>query len=421
MSVMGEKKIGPYTVVDVLGKGGMGTVYLARGEDGVPVAVKTLSAAIAPDPDALARFSQEVEIVSRLDHSHIVRALGPLARDGEVHYFPMEFVPGKSLAEVLRQVGRFDAGRAVLVFRQLATGLDAAHRCGVVHRDLKPSNVLLTARDAVKITDFGVARAVDLTRLTLTGALIGTPAYMPPEMVQGKDPDERSDVYSFGVLAYEVVTGRLPFVAHAPLALLQKHVSEAPPPLETIDPGLPELLRSIVHKCLEKDPARRYESAAALLTDLECVHVPPPDAELSNRIQTFVARETVRIEARLETSRVGHRRRRIVVAALGALLLVLGVAIAALVRYYNLTHPDPGLDPANPRPGGDAAAGRPAPLTLVLRDGTVHQGSKVTLHPVTLDVLLTDEAGQLHSFPADQVRAYYPSGEAPDPEPATPK
>lgn len=415
---MSEKKIGPYTVIQTLGRGGMGAVYLATGPDGAPVAVKTLATTVVPDAAALARFGQEAEILSRLDHPHIVRALGPLARNGECHYFPMEFVPGKSLAEVLREVGRLDVGRAVQVLRQVAAGLDAAHRQGIVHRDLKPSNLLITQRDVVKIADFGVARALDLTRLTLTGALVGTPAYLAPELIAGGEPDARSDLYALGVVAYEVLTGRLPFAAEQPLALLRQHVHEPPVPLEAVDPGLPELLRNIVHRCLEKEPARRYESAAALLADLECVHVAPPDAALSERIQTFVARETIRVEARLAQTHGSHRWRRVTLASLGALLIVLCLVIAVAWRHYYPVRPGDGGE-TPPLPGGGPV--RSAPVTLVLRDGTVLHGAKVGFHPVTREVLLTDGAGQVRAFPPEQVEAFYPAGVEPDAAPAAGK
>ncbi|GMU59009.1 MAG: hypothetical protein AMXMBFR34_07720 [Myxococcaceae bacterium] len=266
----GEVIGGRFQVEALIGEGGMGEVYravhvyLKR-----PVALKTLQKKLLSDQEAWARFQREAELVSRLESQHVVRVFDFGRLDDGQPFICMEFVEGEGLDAVLDR-GPLEPEEAVTLLEQVAEGLSEAHALGIVHRDLKPPNIMLgrrrDGRKLAKILDFGIARVAasgqKLERLTATGMVVGTPAYLAPEQALGKDIDARTDVYALGCVAYEMLTGRPPFRADAIGALLLMHLNEAPRPLDAFRPQLAPLagLSEAVRKALEKDPTRRWQA-----------------------------------------------------------------------------------------------------------------------------------------------------------------
>jgi eukaryotic-like serine/threonine-protein kinase len=260
-----------YEILGPLGQGGMGIVYKARqlGLDRF-VALKMVSAAGRLSADVRARFFAEARAVARLRHPDIVRVHEVGEADG-VTFFSMEFVEGGSLADELDGKPRPPQSAAALL-RTVARAVDYAHRQGVVHRDLKPANILLAADGTPKLTDFGIAKHLDAPEgLTRTGEIVGTPSYMAPEQASGETSrvGPTTDVYALGVILYELLTGRPPHRASDTLETLLLVRSQEPVPPRRLVPGIPRDLEAICLKCLEKDPASRYATAAELADDLD--------------------------------------------------------------------------------------------------------------------------------------------------------
>lgn len=266
-----------YTVERELGGGGMSRVFLARDRAlGRPVVIKVLPAELAGGA-SVERFQREITLAASLQHPHIVPVLTAGDLDG-MPFFVMPYVEGRSLRQRLARDGALAAEEAVPILRDVARALAFAHERGVVHRDVKPDNVLL-ARGAAALTDFGVAKALSESRataegdgatLTRVGTSLGTPEYMAPEQVAGEATvDGRADVYAFGVMAYEMLTGSTPFAGRSLAQLLAAHLAEAPPPLAARRPDVPPGLDLLITRCLEKDPARRPQSAEELVGALE--------------------------------------------------------------------------------------------------------------------------------------------------------
>jgi WD40 repeat protein len=259
-----------YEVLGELGRGGMGVVYRARQVRlNRPCALKMILAGAHATPEAATRFLAEAEAIARLEHPHIVRIHHVGEADG-LPFFELELLPGGSLDRRLDGTP-WPPARAARLAAQLAAAVAEAHRRGVVHRDLKPANVLLAADDAPKITDFGLAKAVGSEAgLTATEAVLGSPSYMAPEQAGGraKEAGPAADVYALGAILYELLTGRPPFRGATVLETLEQVKAVEPVPPSRLVPGLPRDAETIALKCLQKEPARRYESAAALAEDL---------------------------------------------------------------------------------------------------------------------------------------------------------
>jgi tetratricopeptide (TPR) repeat protein len=272
--------LGPYRLVETLGQGGMGVVYKAIDTRlGRTVAVKLLPPAppgAAPDAERSRRFLVEAQAASALNHPHIV-TVHDVGREGDVEFIVLEFVAGRTLAAQLA-AGPLPVGRALEVARQVADALAAAHAAGIVHRDLKPQNVMLAEDGRAKVLDFGLARiAVDATDATvaagytLPGTVLGTPAYMSPEQVEGRAVDARSDVYSAGVLLYEMLTAQRPFRDTSYAAAVHAVVYEDPVPVRERRPDVPRPLARVIERCLAKAPGERYANGAELRAALEAI------------------------------------------------------------------------------------------------------------------------------------------------------
>ena len=272
-----------YIIERELGRGGMAVVYLARDlRHDRPVALKLLhpELAVSLGPE---RFQREIRLTARLDHPHILSVLDSGTSAGRLWY-TMPYVRGESLRDRLQRDGQLSVDLSLDIARQVTSALDYAHREGVVHRDLKPENILLSEGQA-RVADFGVAKAITAggEQLTDAGLAVGTPAYMSPEQATGSAVDARTDLYALGCVWYEMLAGMPPFTGRAPYALLAAHVTEAPVPISTQRPSVSPPLAALLMRCLEKNPADRPESAAALLAGLSTVHIPAAGPTVASR------------------------------------------------------------------------------------------------------------------------------------------
>jgi predicted Ser/Thr protein kinase len=250
---------GRYQIEAEIGSGGMGTVYRARdNRTSRTVAVKLLHAHLVQDQQYVERFRREAQIAKSLESIHIVEVLDVGEDEGQP-FIVMEYVPGTTLREILEAHHRFSPKEALALCLQIAEALSEAHRKGVVHRDIKPQNIILTSEGLLKVADFGLAKAEDLSTLTLSGSFFGTLQYAAPERFEGEG-DIRSDVYSAGIMLYQMLTGSVPFAADSALALIRLHNEKTPPPINEYVPDITEDVQDLVSRCLAKDPAERFQS-----------------------------------------------------------------------------------------------------------------------------------------------------------------
>ena len=267
------RTVGPYIIRHEIGRGGMGVVYLADDTRlSRRVALKALPRTIVPDPDARERLRREARAAGALSHPGIATVYA-LEEIGDELYLACEYVPGPTLRSMLEQ-GPLPPAQVVDIALQLARALVTAHAQGVVHRDLKPENVVRMPSGIVKVLDFGVAlvEGVTSTRLTHTGTIVGTPAYMAPEQAQGQEADFRTDLFAFGVMVYEMTSGSNPFEGRTVTATIASILQVDPPALSTVRPGVPPDLDPIVGACLRKRPEDRYQSTQELVIALEACH-----------------------------------------------------------------------------------------------------------------------------------------------------
>jgi serine/threonine-protein kinase len=254
-----------YKLLQPIGQGGMSVVYKAQDLSlGRLVAVKVLRETLTADTEFLARFQQEARNAANLAHPNIV-TVHDFGKDGARYYIVMEYIEGKDLKSLIKDDGPFPVERAVDFAVQTCAGVGYAHRAGLVHCDIKPQNLLITDDGRVKITDFGIARALSTIRPgEMTDVVWGSPQYYSPEQAAGEHPTPASDVYSIGVVMFEMLAGRLPFVASTQQALAMMHLREEPPLLSMFNPQVPEALERIIHKVLAKEPSARYRTADQL-------------------------------------------------------------------------------------------------------------------------------------------------------------
>jgi len=281
------RRLGNYLIHRELGGGGMGQVFVAEHALMCrPSAVKVLHAAAGSDPDALARFEREVRLAASLSHPNTITIFDFGRTSDDTFYYAMEYLEGLDLERFVERFGPIPANRTIFILQQVAASLEEAHARSIIHRDLKPSNIFLTMRggmyDFVKVLDFGLAKKVEGgdegAGLTKTGVIFGTPRYMAPETVYGEHGvDERSDLYNLGAVAFWMLTGRPPFTADRPVAVMIDHVKTKPPaPSEVSELEIPPDLDAIVLRCLEKDPSDRFSSVRELRRALAAVPLDEP-------------------------------------------------------------------------------------------------------------------------------------------------
>jgi beta-lactam-binding protein with PASTA domain/tRNA A-37 threonylcarbamoyl transferase component Bud32 len=258
-----------YELNHLIARGGMAEVY--RAHDRLldrPVALKVLFPELSVDRSFVERFRREAQAAANLSHPNIVPVFD-WGEDSGAYFIVMEFIDGRPLSSILKTAGPLSADRAADIGSHVAAALGYAHKHGVIHRDVKPGNVLITDEGQVKVTDFGIARAINTEEsLTQTGAVMGTATYFSPEQAEGIGVDPRSDIYSLGVVLFEMVTGRAPFLGDTPVAVASKHVRDIPPVPREINPSIPPTFEAIILKSMAKDPDHRYATAEELRADL---------------------------------------------------------------------------------------------------------------------------------------------------------
>lgn len=269
--MIGKILDGRYEIKEALGGGGMALVY--RGYDRLlhrSVTIKILREQFASDKDFVARFQEEARAVARLSHPNVV-SIYDVGQEEGLHYLIMEYVEGHSLKDIIAQRAPLPILEAIDIALQICDALEHAHENGVIHRDIKPHNILITKHGRVKVTDFGLAQAVNEATMTYGGTLIGSVHYLAPEQARGEPTGITADIYSLGVVLYEMTTGQLPFNGETPLAVALKHLQEDPRAPRELNPQVPPALERIILRALAKDPARRYANVASLRADLRAL------------------------------------------------------------------------------------------------------------------------------------------------------
>jgi len=271
------KTISHYKILEKLGAGGMGEVYLAEDTElDRKVALKFLPPQYTEDPEINARFKREAKAAAALNHPNIITIHEIGEHEGKA-FIAMEYVEGQSLKDVVRNGHdrSLPINQILDYASQICEGLSEAHHAGIVHRDIKPENILIDSKQRVKIADFGLAMQRDVTKLTRESSTFGTLSYMSPEQIQSANVDQRSDIFSVGVTLYEMITGQLPFKGDYEAAVTYSIMNEEPEPLARYKTGISDELQRIVDKTLNKDTTTRYQSASDLLADLKGLQKPP--------------------------------------------------------------------------------------------------------------------------------------------------
>lgn len=329
---------GRYQVIERIASGGMGEVFRAR--DAVlarEVAIKVLHRTLAGDEGFIDRFRSEARSAALLNHANIVGIYDWGATDG-VYFMVMEYITGQNVRELLHAYGRLEPAQAANVLLQTLAALEHAHQQGIVHRDVKPENIMVTERGVVKVADFGLARAYASATVTQSGTVTGTVQYLAPEQIQGEPSDPRTDLYSLGVVAYELLTGRVPYTGETSLAIAYKHLSERVPAPSELVPSVPAGLDRLVLAATEKDRERRPSSAGALGKALAAESKKlPPARSVAELVRGTGDREeqrperapTVTIPRTMSPRARQHRRNRRLVTILAVLLALAGAAWAA--------------------------------------------------------------------------------------------
>jgi eukaryotic-like serine/threonine-protein kinase len=341
-----------YEIQQRIGRGGMADVFLAR--DILldrPVAVKVLFPEFATDPNFVERFRREAQSAANLNHPNIV-SVYDWGKYLNTYFMAMEYVQGRTLADVLRASGQLSSHRSAEIAAEVAGALGFAHRNGVVHRDIKPANILIGTGGAIKVADFGIARALNApteSNLTQVGSVMGTATYFSPEQAQGGQPDPRSDLYSLGIVLYEMVAGQPPFTGDNPVSIAYKQVHDNPQPLNQLIADVPRPFEAIVAKLLAKQPDTRYPDAEALRDDLRRFHagepvaamagarVPPPPPATTAMPPTAAVAPTRAVAPPPRTvTRVGEPprdNRRNAWLAVAGLLVLIGLVVAGILIF----------------------------------------------------------------------------------------
>ena len=321
-----------YRLEDTVASGGMGQVFAATDERlRRRVAVKLLRESLVDDPRFVERFRREARAVAALNHPNIASVFDYGEEEGR-HFIVMEYVDGRDLEEVIGFSGSLEPGRSALVAAQSCDALDHAHGSGIVHRDVKPANIILGEDDRVKVTDFGIARAMGDSTLTATGSVLGTAHYLAPEQASGADVGPAADQYAMGVVLFEMLTGEVPFGGTSPIGIAMRHVADEVPPPSRLNSDVPARLDEVVAIATAKDPDRRYASASQMADALRHSTVPmPAPAPTTVPSQAVVAPPVLGDTGPPRDGRSSGPRRAVRSAALALALLAL--AIVSLLAF----------------------------------------------------------------------------------------
>jgi eukaryotic-like serine/threonine-protein kinase len=279
--MIGQTLGGRYELLARVGGGGMALVYKAR--DNLLnrfVAVKVLRQQFMHDDDFVRRFRREAQAAASLSHPNIV-SIYDVGQEEDTHYIVMEYIDGPNLNEIIRERAPLQVEESVRIAGQIADALDHAHHNQIIHRDIKPHNILMGSNGRVKVTDFGIARAVTSSTITQTGSVVGSVHYFSPEHAKGVSTGEKSDIYSLGIVLYQMLTGRLPFLGESPISVALKHLQEPFEEPRKVNPHIPQSVENIILRAMRKNPQERYQSARQMLADLETclqpqrLHEPP--------------------------------------------------------------------------------------------------------------------------------------------------
>ncbi|HHN47072.1 MAG TPA: serine/threonine protein kinase [Planctomycetes bacterium] len=394
-------RLGSYEIRTKLGEGGMGAVYLAHDASlEREVAIKVLPPEYARDGAYVQRFEREAKSLARLRHPNLIHIYTVGAQD-DVHYFAMELIRGETLAEYMRKRGPLEEQEVLQLAAQILSALHSIHRLGIMHRDIKAANIMLDGPGHAVLMDFGLAKDRSESGLTTAGAVLGTPEYMAPEQAQGDEVSPATDIYSFGVLLYEMLAGRLPFLGEKVFAVLRAHIESPPPPLEKLRPGITRGLARIVYKALEKNPAKRYASAAEMARDMYELAPLPQLKETAGD-----ARSAKTLPLKPVPSRAGLQGALVIAGVVVLLLAFLSVA-GALKRTKAARRtqtpatqaPDAALEPVPPEPAAAAHA------SITLKSGGVVSGRITGLKRYPPDrafLTVETEAGE-RSLPFDEI------------------
>lgn len=333
MSDLIGKTFGPYRILEQIGVGGMATVYRAyQPSMDRDVAIKVLPHYLSEDKQFAERFQREAHAIAKLEHPHILPVHDYGEADG-VTYIAMRYVQAGTLKELMSKE-RLSLDEINRLLGQIGSALDYAHSQGVIHRDIKPSNVLIDPQGNTYLTDFGLARMLEASQqLTASGVGLGTPAYMSPEQGQGIKVDHRSDLYSLGVMLYEMVTGRVPYQAETPMAVVLKHITDPLPLPRAVAPDVPEVIEKVILRAMAKDPAHRFQSANDLVQALNQAvrKVSPPEPAGPTVIaEAMATREHIPLVTRIQRMQVKPRSKVALAVGAVAVLAVLGLLFGQL-------------------------------------------------------------------------------------------
>jgi serine/threonine protein kinase/tetratricopeptide (TPR) repeat protein len=272
-----------YEIIQMLGEGGMGAVYKAKDiELGRVIALKVIRPELASDREILRRYKQELILARQITDRNVIRIFD-LGEAGGIKFITMEYVEGESLYQILRRQGKVPISEAIDIMRQMLSGLQSAHREGVIHRDLKPGNIMRDAQGRVVVMDFGLARSLEGDGMTRTGTMMGTMEYMSPEQAQAKELDARSDIFTVGLICYELLTGKMPYHADSVVASLLKRMQERAAPPSDWDATIPQPVSELVSMCLERDPAQRWQSAQEIIDRIDEIQGRRPPSMMASR------------------------------------------------------------------------------------------------------------------------------------------
>jgi eukaryotic-like serine/threonine-protein kinase len=350
--VQGEVISGRYELLELIGKGGMSSVYKAHDRLlDRQIAVKVLHPHFTEDEEYVERFRREARSVAQLSHPNIVTVIDR-GEDGGRQFIVFEYVEGENLKQLLDRTGPMPVRDALLLALQMARALSFAHGRGLIHRDVKPQNVLLNADGQAKMTDFGIARSIDVQGVTITGTVLGTSEYIAPEQARGEKVDAQTDVYSLGVVLYELLVGGVPYQGETFVTVALKHVNEPVPPVLERRPELPPRVALAVERAMAKSPDERFPSMQELVDELEaCLAELDPSAEQA----TMISRRPVAPKRAREPRR--RKRRLGVLWPVAAVLAVLAVAGLAALGALALRDDDDDPQAAPTQPIGLAGIG----------------------------------------------------------------